>query len=59
MLRNKGDWATAYPRVIIAVLSASKLGKKLVFVTNNSTKSRKDYAKKFLGFGMTVKEVKT
>lgn len=33
-----------------------KRGKKSVFVTNNSTKSRKAYAKKFASFGITVRE---
>eukprot|EP00268_Persea_americana_P043686 TRINITY_DN4396_c0_g1_i5.p1 TRINITY_DN4396_c0_g1~~TRINITY_DN4396_c0_g1_i5.p1 ORF type:complete len:319 (+),score=60.08 TRINITY_DN4396_c0_g1_i5:108-1064(+) len=31
-------------------------GKKLIFVTNNSTKSRKKYAKKFQMLGVTVSE---
>ncbi|KAK9091825.1 hypothetical protein Syun_026736 [Stephania yunnanensis] len=31
-------------------------GKKLVFVTNNSTKSRKQYAKKFQNLGLEVSE---
>nr|XP_011460066.1 PREDICTED: phosphoglycolate phosphatase 2 isoform X1 [Fragaria vesca subsp. vesca] len=31
-------------------------GKKLVFVTNNSTKSRKQYANKFLSLGISVSE---
>ncbi|KAF5191595.1 Phosphoglycolate phosphatase [Thalictrum thalictroides] len=31
-------------------------GKKLIFVTNNSTKSRKQYANKFLKLGLTVTE---
>eukprot|EP00252_Welwitschia_mirabilis_P012792 TRINITY_DN282_c0_g1_i1.p1 TRINITY_DN282_c0_g1~~TRINITY_DN282_c0_g1_i1.p1 ORF type:complete len:411 (+),score=54.76 TRINITY_DN282_c0_g1_i1:121-1353(+) len=31
-------------------------GKRLVFVTNNSTKSRKQYAKKFSSLGLTVGE---
>ncbi|GAB4826449.1 Phosphoglycolate phosphatase 2 [Ancistrocladus abbreviatus] len=31
-------------------------GKKLVFVTNNSTKSRSQYAKKFLSLGISVTE---
>lgn len=31
-------------------------GKKLVFVTNNSTKSRNAYTKKFAGFGINVTE---
>lgn len=31
-------------------------GKQLVFVTNNSTKSRKQYTKKFAGFGIEVTE---
>lgn len=33
-----------------------ELGKKLVFVTNNSTKSRAAYSKKFASFGITVSE---
>lgn len=32
-------------------------GKKLFFVTNNSTKSRKQYAKKFSTLGLEVSEV--
>ncbi|KAL2245043.1 UNVERIFIED_CONTAM: Phosphoglycolate phosphatase 2 [Sesamum indicum] len=32
------------------------LGKKLVFVTNNSTKSRRQYAKKFHSVGISVSE---
>lgn len=32
-------------------------GKKLVFVTNNSTKSRKQYANKFRSLGISVSEV--
>ena len=31
------------------------LGKKLVFVTNNSTKSRAGYLKKFTGLGLDVR----
>lgn len=32
-------------------------GKRLVFVTNNSTKSRKQYGKKFESLGLSVNEV--
>jgi phosphoglycolate phosphatase len=32
-------------------------GKRLVFVTNNSTKSRKQYGKKFETLGLNVNEV--
>jgi hypothetical protein len=32
-------------------------GKRLVFVTNNSTKSRKQYGKKFESLGLSVTEV--
>lgn len=32
-------------------------GKQLVFVTNNSTKSRADYKKKFDGMGISASEV--
>ena len=35
----------------------STSGKQLVFVTNNSTKSRADYKKKFAAIGMDVQEV--
>ena len=34
-----------------------KTGKQLVFVTNNSTKSRADYKQKFASIGMDVQEV--
>lgn len=33
------------------------MGKRLVFVTNNSTKSRKSYAKKFESLGLSVTPV--
>lgn len=33
-------------------------GKRLVFVTNNSTKSRKQYGKKFESLGLDVSEVR-
>jgi ribonucleotide monophosphatase NagD (HAD superfamily) len=33
------------------------LGKQLVFVTNNSTKSRADYKKKFDSMGISASEV--
>lgn len=32
-----------------------QMGKKLFFVTNNSTKSRKGYLKKFTSLGLDVK----
>lgn len=35
------------------------VGKQLVFVTNNSTKSRADYKKKFDGMGISANEVRT
>ena len=31
-----------------------RLGKRLIFVTNNSTKSRAGYLKKFLGLGLEI-----
>jgi hypothetical protein len=34
-------------------------GKRLVFVTNNSTKSRKQYGKKFETLGLSVSEVRS
>lgn len=39
-----------------ALQSLRSMGKKLVFVTNNSTKSRKQCAKKFLALGVDVSE---
>ena len=44
---------TAYAHVAHGILS----GKQLVFVTNNSTKSRADYKKKFDKMGITASEV--
>lgn len=41
----------------VKMLICSTIGKQLVFVTNNSTKSRKDYKKKFDGMGITANEV--
>ncbi|KAL6207272.1 hypothetical protein ACLB2K_024516 [Fragaria x ananassa] len=38
------------------LFSSIAMGKKLVFVTNNSTKSRKQYANKFLSLGISVSE---
>ncbi|KAF4366779.1 hypothetical protein F8388_004635 [Cannabis sativa] len=37
-------------------LSSTVMGKRLVFVTNNSTKSRKQYGKKFETLGLSVSE---
>ena len=39
------------------LLTGDLLGKQLVFVTNNSTKSRADYKKKFDKMGITASEV--
>ncbi|XP_008783021.2 phosphoglycolate phosphatase 2 [Phoenix dactylifera] len=39
-----------------ALQALRSMGKKLVFVTNNSRKSRKQYAKKFAAFGLDVSE---
>ncbi|KAK9084583.1 hypothetical protein Sjap_024994 [Stephania japonica] len=39
-----------------ALATLRSKGKKLVFVTNNSTKSRKQYAKKFQNLGLEVSE---
>ena len=33
-------------------------GKQVIFVTNNSTKARKDYKKKFDGLGIPCSEVR-
>ncbi|KAL5991008.1 Phosphoglycolate phosphatase 1A, chloroplastic [Asimina triloba] len=38
-------------------MNVRPLGKRLVFVTNNSTKSRKQYGKKFESLGLNVNEV--
>lgn len=40
------------------VAHSSPAGKQLVFVTNNSTKSRADYKKKFDSMGITASEVR-
>ncbi|RZS20506.1 hypothetical protein BHM03_00053043 [Ensete ventricosum] len=40
------------------IVSVCRQGKKLVFVTNNSTKSRKQYSRKFTSLGVDVSEVR-
>ncbi|RWV83047.1 hypothetical protein GW17_00055399 [Ensete ventricosum] len=40
------------------IVSVCRQGKKLVFVTNNSTKSRKQYSRKFTSLGLDVSEVR-
>jgi 4-nitrophenyl phosphatase len=54
MLRGKGTQSMTMMKY--ASYIDHEPGKKLVFVTNNSTKSRKDYAKKFEGLGIKVEE---
>jgi hypothetical protein len=51
-------------RSIVYTYISSKIswiaqGKRLVFVTNNSTKSRKQYGKKFETLGLSVSEVRS
>jgi len=48
----KGD--SLIPGVPAVLEKLRKLGKKIFFVTNNSTKSRKGYLKKFTGLGLEV-----
>ena len=58
MLRSKGmDWEHPHIRHACHLLTADLPGKQLVFVTNNSTKSRADYKKKFDKMGITASEV--
>ena len=49
----KGDALIAGVPAVLDQLRA--LGKTIFFVTNNSTKSRKGYLKKFIGLGLQVK----
>ncbi|CAI4312939.1 CCT_1a_G0006690.mRNA.1.CDS.1 [Saccharomyces cerevisiae] len=49
-----GSQALPYTLEILNLLK--QLGKQLIFVTNNSTKSRLAYTKKFASFGIDVKE---
>ncbi|CDK29102.1 unnamed protein product [Kuraishia capsulata CBS 1993] len=42
------------PKVVETLTLLRSLGKKLIFVTNNSTKSRREYTQKFEKFGLTV-----
>jgi len=43
--------------IIAPLLVLLMQGKKVVFMTNNSTKSRKQYRKKFEALGLSVGEV--
>lgn len=49
-------WRSAYPR--FPSPRAFLQGKRLVFVTNNSTKSRQGYTKKFQELGLNVTAVR-
>ena len=49
-----GNHLLPYTKEFLDTLT--KLGKQAIFVTNNSTKSRLQYTKKFASFGITVKE---
>mmetsp|Transcript_15326 Transcript_15326/g.16612 ORF Transcript_15326/g.16612 Transcript_15326/m.16612 type:complete len:274 (+) Transcript_15326:296-1117(+) len=50
---RKGD-ALISDKVPLVLDQLRKRGKKIYFVTNNSTKSRKGYLKKFLSLGLTI-----
>ncbi|KAF2771035.1 2-phosphoglycolate phosphatase, partial [Teratosphaeria nubilosa] len=45
-----------FPKIPETIAMLRGKGKQLVFVTNNSTKSRSDYKKKFDSMGITAKE---
>lgn len=47
-----------FPHVPETIKMLRDKGKQLVFVTNNSTKSRADYKKKFDKFGIEAKVVR-
>jgi len=49
LLRSKGIWR---PHLTTSSINIHTLGKKVVFVTNNSTKSRIDYQKKLTAMGI-------
>lgn len=51
-------WVTdkVIPGALEAVRKLQVMGKKVLYVTNNSSKSRKEYIKKFHGFGYHVIE---
>lgn len=49
----KGD--ALIPGVSSVLEKIRAMGKKIFFVTNNSTKSRKGYLKKFTGLGLDIK----
>jgi 4-nitrophenyl phosphatase len=61
MLRKRGMFNPKHWKVNRTArrerLTSACVGKQLVFVTNNSTKSRADYKKKFDKMGIEAKEV--
>jgi ribonucleotide monophosphatase NagD (HAD superfamily) len=56
MLRSKGKALTYYESILHT--NKPTAGKQLVFVTNNSTKSRADYKKKFEKLGIPAEVVR-
>lgn len=46
-----------FPNVAETIAMLRARGKQLVFVTNNSTKSRAEYKKRFDGMGISCSEV--
>ena len=54
ILRNKGQYLLPTSGLALTI----RPGKQVVFVTNNSTKSRAEYMKKLTGMGIPAKVVR-